>query len=70
MQYIEKFLLMCYNRMQSRSGSMAKRGRPSKKVVKRRKELKRKSQSLLIIAVGSIILIVIAGVYYMKSQGL
>ena len=49
---------------------MAKRGRPSKKVVKRRKELKRKSQSLLIIAVGSLILIVLAGIYYMKSQGL
>lgn len=47
---------------------MAKRGRPSKKVMKRRKELKRKSQSLLIVAVGGLILFIIFA-YYMMKQG-
>ena len=43
---------------------MAKRGRPSKKVMKKRKELKRKSQSLLIIAVGGLILFIALSYYY------
>ena len=49
---------------------MAKRGRPSKKVLKKRKELKRKCQSLLIIAVGGLILFIVGAYYLMKQQGL
>ena len=49
---------------------MAKRGRPSKKVMKRRKELKRKCQSLLVIAVGGLILLIVGAYYFMKNQGL
>lgn len=48
---------------------MAKRGRPSKKVIKKRKALKRQSQSLLIVAVGGLILFVIFA-YYMLKQGM
>lgn len=48
---------------------MAKRGRPSKKVIKKRKALKRQSQSLLIVAVGGLILFVIFA-YYMLKQGI
>ena len=49
---------------------MAKRGRPSKKVMKRRKELKRKCQNLLVIAVGGLILLIVGAYYLMKGQGL
>ena len=49
---------------------MAKRGRPSKKVMKRRKELKRKSQSLLIIAVGGLILFIALSYYLITKQGI
>ena len=48
---------------------MAKRGRPSKKVIKKRKALKRQSQSLLIVAVGGLMLFVIFA-YYMLKQGI
>ena len=48
---------------------MAKRGRPSKKVMKKRKALKRQSQSLLIFAVGGLILFMILA-YYMMKQGI
>ena len=41
---------------------MAKRGRPSKKVLQKRKELKRKSQRFLALAI--LILIAILAVYY------
>ena len=49
---------------------MAKRGRPSKKVLQKRKELKRKSQRFLAIAI--LILIAILAVYYFMftKQGL
>ena len=48
---------------------MAKRGRPSNKVVRKRKALKRQSQSLLIVAVGGLILFIIFA-YYMMKQGI
>jgi len=48
---------------------MAKRGRPSKKVMKKRKALKRQSQSLLFVAVVGLILFIIFA-YYMMKQGI
>ena len=43
---------------------MAKRGRPSKKVLRKRKETKQKSELLLLLAVLMIVAICIAG-YFM-----
>ena len=49
---------------------MAKRGRPSKKVMKRRKELKRKSQRFLAIAVLILIGFCILSYFLITKQGL
>jgi hypothetical protein len=49
---------------------MAKRGRPSKKVIKKRKALKRQSQSLLIVAVGGLILFIAFAYYLITKQGI
>ena len=47
---------------------MAKRGRPSKKVMKRRKELKRKSQRILFFAI-LILIAMVAFMYFSLVKG-
>ena len=49
---------------------MAKRGRPSRKVMKRRKELKRKSQRILALAVIILIAFCIISYYLITKQGI
>ena len=49
---------------------MAKRGRPSKKVMKRRKELKRKSQRILALAIIILIAFCIISYYLITKQGI
>lgn len=49
---------------------MAKRGRPSKKVMKRRKELKRKSQRILVLGILILIAFGILSYYLITKQGL
>lgn len=49
---------------------MAKRGRPSKKVVKKRKFLKRQSNCLLIVAVGGLILFIALAYFLITKQGI
>ena len=49
---------------------MAKRGRPSKKVMQRRKALKRKSQRILILGVLILIAFGILSYYLITKQGL
>lgn len=48
---------------------MAKRGRPSKKVIKKRKYLKRQSNCLLIVAVGTLILLIGFLYFHISGQG-
>ena len=48
---------------------MAKRGRPSKKVLKKRKELKRKCQRLLIFAVLILIAFGVISYFLITKQG-
>lgn len=47
---------------------MAKRGRPSKKTVKKRKFMKRQSNCLLIVAFGSLILLAIFAYYFLINK--
>ena len=49
---------------------MAKRGRPSKKVMKRRKELKKQSQRILGIGILFLIALGIAAYFMVTKQGL
>jgi len=49
---------------------MAKRGRPSKKTLKKRKQMKRQSNCLLIIAVGSLILFIALAYFLITKQGI
>lgn len=49
---------------------MAKRGRPSRKVMKRRKELKRKSQRILALAIIILIAFCIISYYLITKQGI
>lgn len=49
---------------------MAKRGRPSNKVVKQRKFMKRQSRSLLIVAVGGLILFIALAYFLITKQGI
>ena len=49
---------------------MAKRGRPSKKVIKRRKELKRKSQRILVIAILILIVFCILSYFLITKQAI
>ena len=49
---------------------MAKRGRPSKKVMKRRKELKKQSQKILGIGILFLIALGIAAYFMVTKQGL
>lgn len=49
---------------------MAKRGRPSKKVMKRRKELKRKCQRFLILAVLVLIGFCVLSYFLITKQGI
>jgi len=53
-----------------RCNSMAKRGRPSKKTLKKRKQMKRQSNCLLIIAVGSLILFIALAYFLITKQGI
>ncbi len=48
---------------------MAKRGRPSKKVLKRRKELKRKSQRILALGILVLIAFGILTYFLITKQG-
>lgn len=49
---------------------MAKRGRPSKKVMKRRKEMKRKCQRLLVVALLILIGFGILSYFLITKQGI
>ena len=49
---------------------MAKRGRPSKKTLKKRKYMKRQSNCLLIVAIGGLILFAILAYYYVINKGI
>lgn len=49
---------------------MAKRGRPSKKVLKKRKELKRKCQRFLVLAILILIAFCALSYFLMTKQGL
>ena len=49
---------------------MAKRGRPSKKVMKRRKELKRKCQRFLVLSVLILIGFGILAYFLITKQGI
>lgn len=46
---------------------MAKRGRPSKKTLKKRKEAKQKSELSLLIAVFVITLLLVAGYFFLNK---
>lgn len=46
---------------------MAKRGRPSKKTLKKRKEAKQKSELSLLIAVFVIALLLVAGYFFLNK---
>ena len=49
---------------------MAKRGRPSRKVMKKRQEMKRKSQRLLVIAILILIGFGILSYFLITKQGI
>ena len=49
---------------------MAKRGRPSKKTIKKRKFMKRQSNCLLIVAIGGLILFGAFVYYFVIKQGI
>ena len=49
---------------------MAKRGRPSKKVMKRRKELKRKSQRILGFGILFLIALGVVAYFLIVKQGI
>jgi len=49
---------------------MAKRGRPSKKTIKKRKFMKRQSHCLLIVAIGCLILLAIFAYYFLIKKGI
>ena len=49
---------------------MAKRGRPSKKTLKKRKHMKRQSNCLLIVAFGSLILLAFIAYYFFTNKGI
>lgn len=48
---------------------MAKRGRPSKKVLQKRKELKRKSQKFLTLAILTLITVLVIYYFTFTKQG-
>ncbi len=47
---------------------MAKRGRPSRKVVKRRKEAKAKSELMLLFAIFVIVALIVVGYLMMQNK--
>ena len=47
---------------------MAKRGRPSRKVVKRRKEAKAKTELMLLFAILVVVAIIVGGYLYISNK--
>ena len=47
---------------------MSKRGRPSKKVLKKREQAKAKARKMLIFAILLIVALVVLGIFIMNSQ--